>query len=128
MPRTTDTRRRMLRTAAQLFRRQGYAATGWRQVVADSATPWGSQSHHFPGGKEQLAVEAIGRSAASYERLLRAAFDEATPGDARERFSGRGPSSAPRWRRKTCVIPAGAPPQPPRSRFPGSLIGVKRAI
>lgn len=77
----------MLRTASQLFRRQGYAATGWRQVVADSATPWGSQSHHFPGGKEQLAVEAIARSGASYERLLRAAFADASPGDALRSWS-----------------------------------------
>ncbi|HEY4854618.1 MAG TPA: TetR/AcrR family transcriptional regulator, partial [Streptosporangiaceae bacterium] len=68
MPRTTDTRQRMVCSAARLLRRQGYAATGWRQVVADSATPWGSQAHHFPGGKEQLAAEAITLSGASYER------------------------------------------------------------
>src|SRR6266702_119544 len=59
MPRITDTRQRMIRATARLMRRQGYAATGWRQVVADSATPWGSQFHHFPGGKEQLAAEAV---------------------------------------------------------------------
>ncbi|MEM9609586.1 MAG: TetR family transcriptional regulator C-terminal domain-containing protein [Actinomycetota bacterium] len=82
MPRTTDTRKRMVRSAAGLFRRQGYAATGWRQVVADSETPWGSQSHHFPGGKEELAVEAIARSGAGYERLLASAFASGPPGAA----------------------------------------------
>ena len=82
MPRTTDTRQRMVRSAARLLRRQGYAATGWRQVVADSATPWGSQAHHFPGGKEQLAAEAITLSGASYERMLRAALAGAHPADA----------------------------------------------
>jgi TetR/AcrR family transcriptional regulator, lmrAB and yxaGH operons repressor len=82
MPRTTDTRQRMVRTAARLLRQQGYAATGWRQVVADSATPWGSQAHHFPGGKEQLAAEAVALSGASYERLLRAALASAHPADA----------------------------------------------
>jgi TetR/AcrR family transcriptional regulator, lmrAB and yxaGH operons repressor len=71
MPRTSDTRRRMLRTAAHLLRRQGYAATGWRQVVAESETPWGSQAHHFPGGKEQLAAEAIALAGSRYERLLK---------------------------------------------------------
>jgi TetR/AcrR family transcriptional repressor of lmrAB and yxaGH operons len=71
MPRTTDTRRRMLHTAAVLLRRQGYAATGWRQVVAESETPWGSQAHHFPGGKMQLAAEAIALAGAGYERLLK---------------------------------------------------------
>jgi TetR/AcrR family transcriptional repressor of lmrAB and yxaGH operons len=72
----------MLRTAGQLFRRQGYAATGWRQVVAESATPWGSQAHHFPGGKTQLATEAITRAGRSYEGMIRAAFAQGHPADA----------------------------------------------
>jgi TetR/AcrR family transcriptional regulator, lmrAB and yxaGH operons repressor len=78
----TDTRARMVRTAASLFRRQGYAATSWRQVVAVSETPWGSQAHHFPGGKEQLAAEAIEHAGAGYERLLRSALADAHPADA----------------------------------------------
>ncbi|MGO9196141.1 MAG: TetR/AcrR family transcriptional regulator [Acidimicrobiales bacterium] len=82
MPRPTDTRKRMVRTTARLLRRQGYAATGWRQVVADSATPWGSQAHHFPGGKEQLAAEAISLSGSGYERLLRVALTDSHPADA----------------------------------------------
>jgi len=82
MPRITDTRQRMVRTAAGLLRRQGYAATGWRQVVAESHTPWGSQAHHFPGGKEQLAAEAIGLSGARYERLLLGVLDDAHPAAA----------------------------------------------
>jgi TetR/AcrR family transcriptional regulator, lmrAB and yxaGH operons repressor len=72
----------MVRTAAHLLRRQGYAATGWRQVVAVSATPWGSQAHHFPGGKEQLAAEAVALAGARYERLLRVALADAHPADA----------------------------------------------
>jgi Transcriptional regulator LmrA/YxaF-like, C-terminal domain len=72
----------MVRTAATLLRRQGYAATGWRQVVADSRTPWGSQAHHFPGGKQQLAAEALALAGAGYERLLRRALAGAHPADA----------------------------------------------
>jgi TetR/AcrR family transcriptional regulator, lmrAB and yxaGH operons repressor len=49
----------MINAAGRLLRRQGYAATGWRQVVAEADAPWGSQAHHFPGGKEQLAAEAL---------------------------------------------------------------------
>jgi TetR/AcrR family transcriptional repressor of lmrAB and yxaGH operons len=49
----------MIETAGSLLRREGYAATGWRKVVEESGTPWGSQHHHFPGGKEQLAAEAV---------------------------------------------------------------------
>ncbi len=81
MPRLTDTRDRMIRTAARLLRRQGYAATGWRQVVAESHTPWGSQAHHFPGGKEQLAVEAVTASGGAYARLLATAFADNHPAD-----------------------------------------------
>lgn len=72
----------MIETAASLLQRQGYAATGWRQVVAESATPWGSQSHHFPGGKEELAVAALTKAGSDHERLLRRAFGSAHPADA----------------------------------------------
>jgi TetR/AcrR family transcriptional repressor of lmrAB and yxaGH operons len=82
MPRVTDTRQRMIRATARLMRRQGYAATGWRQVIADSATPWGSQSHHFPGGKEQLAAEALALAGHRYEQLLRAALHGSHPAEA----------------------------------------------
>ena len=82
VPRVTDTRQRMIRATARLMRRQGYAATGWRQVVADSGTPWGSQSHHFPGGKQQLAAEAVALAGHRYEQLLRAALDGRHPADA----------------------------------------------
>jgi TetR/AcrR family transcriptional repressor of lmrAB and yxaGH operons len=71
----------MVRTAARLLRRQGYAATGWRQVVADSETPWGSQAHHFPGGKEQLVTESVNFAGGRYERLLQAGLDGAHPAD-----------------------------------------------
>ena len=72
----------MIRTTARLMRRQGYAATGWRQVVADSGTPWGSQFHHFPGGKQQLAAEAVALAGHRYEQLLRAALHGSHPAEA----------------------------------------------
>lgn len=81
MPRATGSRQLMVRSAARLLRRQGYAATGWRQVVADSQTPWGSQAHHFPGGKVQLASEALALAGERYERLLREGLTTAHPAD-----------------------------------------------
>jgi TetR/AcrR family transcriptional repressor of lmrAB and yxaGH operons len=59
MPRRSDTRERVIRTAAGLFRAQGYHATGLNQVLAEGALPKGSLYFHFPGGKEQLAVESV---------------------------------------------------------------------
>ena len=65
----TDSRDRMLRAALALFQERGYAATSFHEVIARSGAPRGSIYHHFPGGKEQLAVEALrwyaGRTSAS---------------------------------------------------------------
>jgi TetR/AcrR family transcriptional repressor of lmrAB and yxaGH operons len=72
----------MVKAAGRLLRQQGYAATGWRQVVAESEAPWGSQAHHFPGGKVQLAAEALERAGAGYERLLQAVLADRHPADA----------------------------------------------
>jgi TetR/AcrR family transcriptional repressor of lmrAB and yxaGH operons len=49
----------MVSAAMTLFRREGYTATSWRRLVDEAGTPWGSAYHHFPGGKEELAVAAI---------------------------------------------------------------------
>jgi TetR/AcrR family transcriptional repressor of lmrAB and yxaGH operons len=62
MVRRTDTRARVLQTAAELFQQQGYNATGLNQVLADSSAPKGSLYFHFPGGKEQLAAESVALS------------------------------------------------------------------
>jgi TetR/AcrR family transcriptional regulator, lmrAB and yxaGH operons repressor len=52
----------VIQTAATLFRAQGYHATGLNQVLAEGGLPKGSLYFHFPGGKEQLAVESLRRS------------------------------------------------------------------
>ena len=49
----------MVAAAVRLFQRQGYHATSWRALVAESGAPWGSVQHHFPGGKEELGVAAV---------------------------------------------------------------------
>src|SRR5439155_3098484 len=55
----SDSRERMLGSAVQLLREQGYTGTGFRDVIAHSGAPRGSIYHHFPGGKVQLAEEAV---------------------------------------------------------------------
>ncbi|WP_410600238.1 TetR/AcrR family transcriptional regulator [Amycolatopsis sp. lyj-90] len=72
MVRRTDTRQRMLDSAAELFHQQGYHATGLNQLVAAVGAPKGSLYFHFPGGKEQLAAEAIRQSAERLCDMLRA--------------------------------------------------------
>jgi len=52
-------RDKIVRAAALLFRRNGYAATGMNDIVALSGAPKGSVYHYFPEGKEQIAIETI---------------------------------------------------------------------
>lgn len=73
----------MVDTAVRLFRSQGYAATSWRGLVAESGTPWGSVQHHFPGGKQELAIAALGAGEDVALGAIRIAFDKySNPGDA----------------------------------------------
>ncbi len=67
---TSDTKERILETAAELFRRHGYTGTGMKQIVRSASAPFGSLYHHFPGGKEQLGAEVIRRSGAMYAELF----------------------------------------------------------
>jgi TetR/AcrR family transcriptional repressor of lmrAB and yxaGH operons len=67
----------MLESAAELFRTQGYHATGMTQLVSESRAPKGSLYFHFPGGKEQLAAEAVQLSGERLSGLLREIVDSA---------------------------------------------------
>ena len=58
----TDSRQRFIDAAADLFHTQGYHATGLNQLVSAGGAPKGSLYFHFPGGKEQLAAEALTQS------------------------------------------------------------------
>jgi TetR/AcrR family transcriptional regulator, lmrAB and yxaGH operons repressor len=56
----SSSRASMIRSAAALFGARGLSATSFTDVLADSGAPRGSIYHHFPGGKNQLARDAIG--------------------------------------------------------------------
>src|SRR5436309_11566126 len=73
----SSTRQRIVETSAELFRAQGYNATGVKQIVTAAQAPFGSLYHFFPGGKEQLGAEAVRVSGATYEQLIDAVFDPA---------------------------------------------------
>jgi AcrR family transcriptional regulator len=73
----TDTHDRIINASADLFRRQGYAGTGVKQIVAAAQAPFGSIYHHFPGGKQQIGAETIRTSGAFYASLIEAVIDPA---------------------------------------------------
>ena len=66
-------RESLLSASAALFQRQGYAATGLAEILADSGAPKGSLYHYFPAGKEAIADEAIRIAGANTEQRIRAA-------------------------------------------------------
>jgi AcrR family transcriptional regulator len=92
MPGTSDipTRDRILYASAELFRRQGYAGTGLKQIAAEAHAPFGSVYHFFPGGKEQLADDVLRSGGrfflALYEAIAGAAPDFTTA--VRDFFAG----------------------------------------
>jgi AcrR family transcriptional regulator len=68
----SDTRDRILYATADLFRRQGYAGTGMKQIAAEAAAPFGSLYHFFPGGKEDLGAQVIRTSGRFYAQVFAA--------------------------------------------------------
>jgi TetR/AcrR family transcriptional repressor of lmrAB and yxaGH operons len=79
-----DSRTLMVRAAARLFQERGYAATSFHDVIARSGAPRGSIYHHFPGGKEQLAAEAL----QWYAGRMREKLAETTAKDSVEAIEG----------------------------------------
>ncbi|MEV6486725.1 TetR/AcrR family transcriptional regulator [Streptomyces sp. NPDC051576] len=58
-----DTKSRMISAAIGLLQRHGLAAMSFTDVLAESGAARGAIYHHFPGGKQQLALEAARRNA-----------------------------------------------------------------
>jgi TetR/AcrR family transcriptional repressor of lmrAB and yxaGH operons len=71
------TRQRLLKAAGDLFRRQGYNATGLSQILAEGQAPKGTLYHHFPGGKEQLGAESVAAGAAELGALIESVLNAA---------------------------------------------------
>ncbi|MGW5112779.1 TetR/AcrR family transcriptional regulator [Nocardia sp. NPDC004123] len=54
-----DSRGRLVAGAADMIRRRGLNATSVRELAKYARAPLGSTYHYFPGGKTQLATEAV---------------------------------------------------------------------
>lgn len=53
------TKARIVRAGVMLFQAHGYHGTGIAMIIEHAGIPKGSFYHHFPGGKEQLAVATL---------------------------------------------------------------------
>jgi len=69
-----ETRVRLVESAADLFSRQGYGATGIKAVLAAAAAPYGSLYHFFPGGKQELGAAALTHGGARYREMLESVY------------------------------------------------------
>jgi TetR/AcrR family transcriptional regulator, lmrAB and yxaGH operons repressor len=59
MPAPPKHRGAIVRAAATLFRRNGYAATGINEIAEVAGAPKGSLYHYFPDGKDQIGEAAV---------------------------------------------------------------------
>jgi TetR/AcrR family transcriptional repressor of lmrAB and yxaGH operons len=66
-----DTRARMLETTARLLQHRGYHGTALSDILEESAAPRGSLYFHFPGGKDQIVMEATRAAVAKATLALR---------------------------------------------------------
>jgi TetR/AcrR family transcriptional repressor of lmrAB and yxaGH operons len=78
--RSSDAKQRMLQSAVRLFRQQGYRQTSMLEVVRDSGAPRGSLYHHFPGGKQDMARQAVELASAAVLAWIRAAAERSGSG------------------------------------------------
>ena len=58
-PRQSDSRQRLVAAAAEMLAQHGLNATSIRETAKRADAPLGSTYHHFPGGKQQVVVEAV---------------------------------------------------------------------
>ncbi len=77
------TRERIVRTASRLMQRQGYEATGIKQISQQANVALSSVYHFFPSGKQELATEAVRHADQEFADILREALaTEVDPAEA----------------------------------------------
>jgi TetR/AcrR family transcriptional regulator, lmrAB and yxaGH operons repressor len=71
----SDTRERMVTSAALLLREHGVSGTSFARVLEHSDAPRGSIGHHFPGGKRELVADAVRFAGDAAATAMRQAVD-----------------------------------------------------
>ncbi|WP_069165189.1 TetR/AcrR family transcriptional regulator [Nocardia altamirensis] len=69
----SESRRRIEVAACELLARHGYHGFGLKALSEAAGLPYGSIYHHFPGGKEEIAVAAITGTGVLCGRMIRQA-------------------------------------------------------
>jgi TetR/AcrR family transcriptional regulator, lmrAB and yxaGH operons repressor len=67
-----DTKQRMIELTAALLARKGLQGTSFKEILDASGAPRGSLYHHFPGGKAELILAALGFAGDQALKLLEA--------------------------------------------------------
>lgn len=77
------TRARIVRQAADLFNAHGYAGTSIADVLEATGLEKGGLYNHFPGGKDELALEALEYALGCMRRRRAAALENHGPAPER---------------------------------------------
>lgn len=76
-----STRERMISTTARLLQQRGYHGASLNDILSESGAPRGSLYFHFPGGKDELVIEAtratVSEATAQLRQTLAAAKNPA---------------------------------------------------
>lgn len=79
MARPDRSRDALIHSAALLFRRQGFAATGVNQILETAGVKAGSLYHHFPDGKAELGAAVVDGVGSDITAMLRRFLDSGRP-------------------------------------------------
>jgi AcrR family transcriptional regulator len=83
-----DSKARIQQEAAEVLSRDGYNGMGLKALSEATGLPIGSIYHHFPGGKDEIAVTAIVETAEAIAQLLEALLADGVTEDAIGRMFG----------------------------------------
>lgn len=73
-PTPMGSKERLVAAALSLFQAKGYHGVAISDILDATELPKGSLYHHFPGGKEELAIAAVGFIADEVDARLAAEF------------------------------------------------------
>ena len=115
--RSVPTRQRLVISAAELFRRHGYAATGIKAILTAADATYGSLYHFFPGGKAELGRAVVERGRRGVPRARAGVLPRPTSTPSRPPSSS-SPTGSTSSSPPPSPTPAPSPRSPARSPTP----------